>query len=62
MARELAAGRLDRPPEVGRLGVDDAIELAAQRPRDLASLELEERCAGSDATQERPDRLARSSR
>ena len=55
--RELAAGRRDRPLEVRRLGVDDPVELAAQRPRDLARLELEERRAGAD-----PARKCRSSR
>ena len=60
--RELAAGRPDRPLEVGRLGVDDAVELAAQRPRDLARLELEERAAGPDPAQEQSRPCRRSSR
>ena len=60
--RELAAGRADRPLEVGRLGVEDAVELAAERPRDLARLELEERAAGPDPAQERARRSRRSSR
>ena len=34
---------LDRPLEVGRLGVEHAVELAAERPRDLPRLELEQR-------------------
>ena len=55
---ELAAGGAHRALEVGRLGVEDAVELAAQRPRDLARLDLEERPAGPDPAQERPDRLA----
>ena len=54
---ELAAGRADRALEVGRLGVEDPVELAAQRPRDLARLELQQRPARPDPAQERPDRL-----
>ena len=55
---ELAAGRADRALEVGRLGVEHAVELAAQRPRHLARLDLEQRPGGPDPAQERPDRLA----
>ena len=40
---ELAAGGADRALEVRRLGVEDPVELAAQRPRDLPRLELEQR-------------------
>ena len=40
---ELAARGAHRPLEVRRLGVEDAVEVAAQRPRHLARLELEER-------------------
>ena len=49
---------LDRALEVGRLGVEDTVELAAQGPRDLARLDFEEGPAGPDPAQERPDRLA----
>ena len=55
---ELAAGGADRPLEVRRLGVEDPVEVAAQRARHLARLELEQRPAGADPAQERPDRLA----
>ena len=55
---ELAAGGADRALEVGRFGVEDAVELAAQRPRDLARLELEQRAARADPAQERADGLA----
>ena len=54
---ELPACRRDRALEVRRLGVQDAIELAAQRPRDLARLELEEGARRADAAQERADGL-----
>ena len=39
---ELAAGGADRALEVRRLGVEDPVELAAQGPRDLPRLELEQ--------------------
>src|SRR3954469_10933400 len=52
---ELAACRGDRSLEIRRLGVEDAVELAAQRPRDLPGLELEQGAGGSDPAQERPD-------
>ena len=48
---------LDRALEVGRLGVEDPIELAAQGPRHLARLEFEQGAARPDPPQERPDRL-----
>ena len=62
--RELAAGGRDRPLEVGRLGVEDAVELAAQRPRDLPRLELEQRRARrrSGAGTSRPSRRSSRSR
>ena len=60
--RELPAGRPDGPLEVRRLRVEDAVELAAQRPRDLARLELEQRPARPDPAQERARRPRRSSR
>ena len=41
--RDLAAGRPDGPLEVRRLGVEDPVQVAAERPRHLARLELEER-------------------
>src|SRR4051794_27769236 len=52
---ELAACRGDRSLEIRRLGVEDAVELAAQCPRDLPGLELEQRARGTDPAQERPD-------
>ena len=55
--RELAARRGDRPLQVRRLGVEHPVELAAQAPRDLARLELEQRRAGPDPAEERGDRL-----
>ena len=58
IASSCRPGGADRALEVGRLGVEDAVELAAQGPRDLARLELEQRAARPDPAQERPDRLA----
>ena len=54
-----AGGRTPRPlrPRFADSALMTPVELAAERPRDLARLELEERCAGADATQERPDGL-----
>ena len=54
---ELAAGGADRALEVRRLGVEDAVELAAQGPRDLARLDLEQGARCPDPAQERADRL-----
>ena len=59
---ELPAGRADRPLEVRRLGVEDPVELAAQRPRHLARLELEQRAGRPDPAQERARPPRRSSR
>ena len=53
--RELAAGRPDGPLEVRRLRVEDPVQVAAQRPRHLARLELEQRAARPDPAQEQPD-------
>ena len=55
---ELPPGGAHRALEVGRLGVQDAIELTAQRPRHLTRLDLEQGAARADPSQERPDRLA----
>ena len=55
---ELATGRRNGPLEVGRLGVEDPVELAAQRAGHLAGLELEQRARRTDPAQEGPDRLA----
>ncbi len=53
-----AAGRPPPPPlEVGRLRVEDPVELAAQRPRHLPRLQLQQRPARPDPAQERADRL-----
>ena len=53
----LAAGRPDRPLEVRGLRVEDPVQVAAQRPRHLARLELEERARRADPPQEQPDRV-----
>src|SRR5262245_22737206 len=55
--RELAARRRDRPVQVGALGVDDAVEVAPQGPRDAPGLELQQRRAPADPAEERGDRL-----
>ena len=54
---ELAPRRTDRSLEVRRLGVQDPVEIAPQRPRHLPGLKLEQGATGADPTQERPDRL-----
>lgn len=54
---ELAAGRSHRSLEVCRFGVQDTIELPAQRPRDLTGFQLEKRRPGSDAAEEEADCL-----
>ena len=54
---ELATGRAHGALEVRRFGVEHAVELAAQGPRHLARLELEQRPGRPDPAQERPDRL-----
>ena len=51
--RELPARRGHGALQVGRLGVEHPVELAAQAPRDLARLELEQRRAGPDPAEER---------
>ena len=57
----LAAGRTDRALEVRGLGVEDPVQVAAQRARDLPRLELEERPGRADPPQERARRCRRSS-
>ena len=54
---ELAAGGADRALEVRRLGVEDAVELAAQGARDLARFDLEQGPRRPDPAQEGADRL-----
>src|SRR3954452_24325718 len=55
---KLADRGAHRALEVRRFGIEDAVQLAAQRPRYLSRLELEERAAGADPPQEGADRLA----
>jgi hypothetical protein len=55
---ELPSGGADRAMEVRRLGVQDAIQLAAERARHLSGLELEECPATADPPEERVDRVA----
>jgi hypothetical protein len=55
---ELAARRRDRALEIGRFGIEDAVELAAQGTGHLAGLEFQERPRGADPPKEGPDRLA----
>ena len=62
--RDLPARRADGSLEVRRLGVEDPVQVAAQRPRDLARLELEERARRprSGAGTARPCRRSSRSR
>ncbi len=55
---ELAARGRHGTLEVRRLGIEHTVQVAAQRTRHLASLELEERPGRADPAQERADRLA----
>ena len=55
---ELAAGRADRARRARRLGIEDAVELAAEGAWHLACPELEERPGRPDPAQERADRFA----
>ena len=61
---ELAPGRADRPLEVRRFGVEHPVEVAAQGPRHLPRLELEERRRRprSGAGTSRPPRRSSRSR
>ena len=54
---ELAAGCADRALQVRRFGIEHAVELAAEGPRHLACLELEQRPGRPDPPEERADRL-----
>jgi hypothetical protein len=45
---DLAAGRTNCALEIRRLRVEDAVQVAAQRSRHLASLDLEERATRTD--------------
>ena len=56
--REVPAGRADGSLEICRLRVQDPIQVAAQRPRHLPRLELEECAAGPDPAKEQPDGIA----
>ena len=54
---ELPPGRSDGALQVGRLGVEDTVQLAAKRTRHLPGLELEQRAGGPDPAEERAHRL-----
>jgi len=54
---ELAGGGFDRALEIGRFGVDDAIEVASDCPRDLARFELQQRRSPTDESEERAESL-----
>jgi hypothetical protein len=55
---DLPPGRTHRTLEIRRLRVEDAVQVASQRPRHLASLDLEEGAAGTDPPEEQADRVA----
>ena len=56
--RDLAAGGADGPLEVGGFRVQDPVQIAAECPRDLSRLDLEERAASPDPAEEQADRVA----
>jgi len=55
---DLAPGRAHRALEIRRLRVEDAVQVAAQRPRHLASLDFEEGAARTDPPEEEADGVA----
>ena len=55
---ELATRRGDGPLEIGRLGIEHAVQLAPQGSRDLSRLQFQERPRRTDPAQERADGLA----